>query len=53
MSNNRDNYWDENEEEDDESIYTYANNIHTADGGTHLSGFKTSITRVVNQFARS
>ena len=40
-------------EEDDESIYTYANNIHTADGGTHLSGFKTSITRVVNQFARS
>ena len=40
-------------EEDDESIYTYANNINTADGGTHLSGFKTSITRVVNQFARS
>jgi DNA gyrase subunit B len=40
-------------EEDDESIYTYANNISTADGGTHLSGFKTSITRVVNQFARS
>ena len=40
-------------EEDDETIYTYANNINTADGGTHLSGFKTSITRVVNQFARS
>ena len=40
-------------EEDDESIYTYANNIYTADGGTHLSGFKTCITRVVNQFARS
>jgi DNA gyrase subunit B len=40
-------------EDDDESIYTYANNINTADGGTHLSGFKTSITRVVNQFARS
>ena len=34
-------------EEDDETIYTYANNINTADGGTHLSGFKTSITRVV------
>ena len=40
-------------EEDEETIHTYANNINTADGGTHLSGFKTSITRVVNQFARS
>ena len=40
-------------EEDEESIYTYANNIYTADGGTHLSGFKTSITRIVNQFAKS
>jgi DNA gyrase subunit B len=40
-------------EDDDESIYAYANNIYTADGGTHLSGFKTCITRVVNQFARS
>ncbi len=40
-------------DEDEESIYTYANNIYTSDGGTHLSGFKTSITRIVNQFARS
>jgi DNA gyrase subunit B len=40
-------------EEDDESIYAYANNIYTSDGGTHLSGFKTCITRIVNQFARS
>ena len=40
-------------DDDDESIYTYANNIHTSDGGTHLSGFKTTITRIVNQFARS
>lgn len=40
-------------EDDEETIYTYANNIYTSDGGTHLSGFKTSITRVVNQFARS
>lgn len=40
-------------DEDDETIYSFANNIYTADGGTHLSGFKTSITRVVNQFARS
>jgi DNA gyrase subunit B len=40
-------------EDDDETIYAFANNINTADGGTHLSGFKTSITRVVNQFSRS
>jgi DNA gyrase subunit B len=40
-------------EDDEEAIYTYANNIYTSDGGTHLSGFKTSITRIVNQFARS
>ena len=40
-------------EEDEETIHSYANNINTSDGGTHLSGFKTSITRVVNQFARS
>jgi DNA gyrase subunit B len=40
-------------DEDDESIYAYANNIYTAEGGTHLSGFKTTITRIVNQFARS
>ena len=40
-------------EDDEETTYAYANNINTADGGTHLSGFKTSITRVVNQFARS
>ena len=40
-------------EDDDETIYAFANNINTADGGTHLSGFKTSITRVINQFSRS
>ena len=39
--------------EDDETIMSYANNINTVDGGTHLSGFKTAITRVVNQFART
>ena len=39
--------------EDDESILTFANNINTVDGGTHLSGFKTALTRVVNTFARS
>ena len=37
----------------DESIFTFANNINTFEGGTHLSGFRTALTRVVNQFARS
>ncbi|MFQ3549216.1 MAG: toprim domain-containing protein, partial [Armatimonadota bacterium] len=35
-----------------ENILTYANNIHTQEGGTHLSGFKTAITRVINNYAR-
>ena len=35
-----------------ETILTYANNIHTAEGGTHLSGFKTALTRVINTHAR-
>ena len=39
--------------EDDETIMSFANGINTVDGGTHLSGFKTSYTRIVNQFARS
>jgi DNA gyrase subunit B len=40
-------------EEDDEAIISFANNINTVDGGTHTSGFKTSMTRIVNQFARN
>ena len=39
--------------EDDETILSFANNINTVDGGTHTSGFKTALTRVVNQFGRS
>lgn len=39
--------------EDDETVLGFANNINTVDGGTHVSGFKTALTRVVNQFARS
>lgn len=35
-----------------ENILTYANNIHTQEGGTHLSGFKTALTRVINAYAR-
>ena len=35
-----------------ESIFSFANNIHTTEGGTHLSGFKTALTRVINAYAR-
>ncbi len=34
------------------SIYSFANNIHTYEGGTHESGFKTALTRVINDYAR-
>jgi DNA gyrase subunit B len=35
-----------------EMIFTYANTINTIDGGTHLVGFKSSLTRVFNEYAR-
>jgi len=35
-----------------ETIFTYANTINTVDGGTHLVGFKSSLTRVFNDYAR-
>jgi len=34
-----------------ESIYSYVNNIHTIEGGSHLIGFKTALTRTLNTFA--
>jgi DNA gyrase subunit B len=34
------------------SIYSYANNIHTHEGGTHESGFKSALTRVINDYCR-
>jgi DNA gyrase subunit B len=35
-----------------ENVYSYANNIATTEGGTHVTGFKTAITKVVNDYAR-
>jgi DNA gyrase subunit B len=35
-----------------ERIFSFANNINTIDGGTHLTGFRSALTRVVNDFAR-
>ncbi|WP_209810572.1 DNA topoisomerase (ATP-hydrolyzing) subunit B [Ammoniphilus resinae] len=34
------------------NIYSYANNIHTHEGGTHESGFKSALTRVINEYGR-
>ena len=35
-----------------ESVHSYANCIKTPDGGTHLTGFRSALTRVINDFAR-
>ena len=36
-----------------ESVYSYCNNINTIEGGTHVSGLKTALTRVVNKYAEA
>ena len=36
-----------------ESIFSFANSINTTEGGTHLSGFKSALTRVINNYAVS
>jgi DNA gyrase subunit B len=35
-----------------EAVFAYANNIHTVDGGTHLTGFRSALTRVLNDLGR-
>jgi len=36
-----------------ENIFTFANNINTREGGTHLSGFKSALTRSINQYLQN
>ncbi|MEX2361739.1 MAG: DNA topoisomerase (ATP-hydrolyzing) subunit B [Patescibacteria group bacterium] len=35
-----------------EHVYSFANNIHTTEGGTHLTGFRSAITRVITDYAK-
>lgn len=36
-----------------ENVYSFVNNINTIEGGTHLSGFRSSLTRIVNEYIKS
>ncbi len=35
-----------------ENVFSFANNIHTPEGGTHMAGFRTALTRVINDYGR-
>ncbi len=35
-----------------ESVFSFANNIHTPEGGTHLAGFRNALTKVINDYGR-
>ena len=37
----------------DDMTFSFANNIHTVEGGTHETGFKSALTKVINDYARS
>ena len=36
-----------------ENVLTYCNNVNTIEGGTHLSGFRSALTRTINNYART
>lgn len=36
-----------------ENVFSFANNINTIEGGTHLSGFRSALTRAINQYAKT
>lgn len=36
-----------------ENVFSFANNINTSEGGTHLSGFRSALTRAINQYAKA
>ena len=36
-----------------ENVFSFVNNIHTVEGGTHLSGFRSSLTRLVNEYIKN
>ncbi len=36
-----------------ENVFSFVNNIHTVEGGTHLSGFRSSLTRLINEYIKN